>query len=181
MISGVGATVAASAAVLFALMLIAWVAALRLDDVSVVVVARGIGLCLVAFLCFALGDGDARRLAVVAGIGFLAGALAAFAPRERSAFDPLQALPRVFLVAGAVVLVVSLPLHGGAGSHDELGALDYLAALVALAGLALALRTRRLGLPLTWWGLYGIALFGGAWWALPGPVVVTALALRRDT
>ena len=29
-----------------------------------------------------------------------------------------------------------------------------------------------------WWGLYLVALDGGAWWAFPGPVIMTVLLTR---
>jgi steroid 5-alpha reductase family enzyme len=169
--------------VLLVLMVMAWVASLRLPrEAPVADVAFGIGLAAVAFICFALGEGDARRLALATGIGFATGVALALRPRGawRVGGDPLVALWRVFLAAGFVALVASLPVHGAAGSHDALGALDYIGALVWLTG-ALALRAVWFGEPLAWWGLYAIALAGGAWWALPAPVLMTALALRRRT
>lgn len=176
MISGVGSTLAVSAGTLLVLMVMAWVASLRLRDTSVVEVAWGIGFATVAFLCFALGDGDARRLALVSGIGLVMGVALALRPRR----EQVDGRDSVFPIAGLAVLIASLPLHGGAGSHEELGGLDYAGAALWVVGFGLALRHVRLGEPLAWWGLYAIALGGGAWWALPSPLLMTALALRRD-
>jgi steroid 5-alpha reductase family enzyme len=157
-------------------MVMAWVASLRLNDTSVVEVAWGIGFATVAFICFALGEGDARRLALVTGIGLVTGVALALRPRREWSDGRYS----VFLAAGLAILIASLPLHGAAGSHEELGAVDYAGSAVWVVGFGLALRHVRLGEPLAWWALYAIALGGGAWWALPSPLLMTALALRRD-
>jgi steroid 5-alpha reductase family enzyme len=113
----------------------------------------------------------------------------------------------VFLLQGALLWVVSLPLQVAARSEGALGALDAVALLVFLAGLAFevaadaqlaafradpASRGRVLdhgvwawsrhpnyfGDALLWWGLGGFALAAGAWPALLGPALMTLL-LRR--
>jgi steroid 5-alpha reductase family enzyme len=224
-ITGVGSTLAVSAAVLLVFMVVTWVASLRLRDASIVDVAWGIAFVVVAFLCFALGDGDAQRLALVTGMTVVWGLRLALyigrrkvrnpgedhrygAVRERYGDRfPLVSLYWVFLAQGALVLVVSLPIHGAAGSHEPLGALDYAGVLLWLAGLVfeavgdaqlarfkadpankgrvmdrgLWRYTRHpnyFGEFVVWWGFYLIALGAGAWWAFPSPLVMTALLTR---
>lgn len=113
----------------------------------------------------------------------------------------------VFLLQGALLWVVSLPLQVAATSTAPLGALDLLGTLVVLAGLAIesvadaqltrfradpASRGRVLdtglwawtrhpnyfGDAVVWWGFGAFALATGAWGALAGPVLMTVL-LRR--
>jgi steroid 5-alpha reductase family enzyme len=223
--SGVGSTVAISAAALFVFMLVTWVASLRLRDVSIVDVAWGIGFVLVAFFCFALGDGAAERVALVTAMTVVWGVRLAFYigrrklrhPGEDARYTeirdrygdrfPLVSLYWVFLLQGALVLLVSLPIHAAAGSFDPLGPLDYAGVAVYAVGLffeavgdaqlgrfkadpsnrgkvmdrGLWRYTRHpnyFGELLIWWGLYLIALSGGGWWTIVSPLVMSVLLLR---
>jgi steroid 5-alpha reductase family enzyme len=115
----------------------------------------------------------------------------------------------VFLLQGALMWVVSLPVQAGiAGGDplDRLGWLDALGTLVWAVGLvfettadlqlarfkAISANKDRVmdrglwrysrhpnyfGDFCVWWGLYLIALAGGGWWTVVGPVVMTALLM----
>jgi steroid 5-alpha reductase family enzyme len=120
---------------------------------------------------------------------------------------PLVSLFTVFGLQAVLVWVVSLPLQGAATSADRLGALDWIGVAVWAVGLAceatgdaqmarfkadpgnrgrimdrgLWRYTRHpnyFGDFTVWWGLYLIALSAGAWWTLPGPLVITLLLTR---
>ena len=113
----------------------------------------------------------------------------------------------VFLLQAAIAWVVSLPLLGVALSTSPLGPLDALGVAVFLVGLyfeavgdfqlarfkgdptnrgkvmdrGLWRYTRHpnyFGDFTLWWGLYLIALGGGAWWAFPGPVIMSFFLLK---
>ncbi len=216
---------AVSAAALLALMLATWGLSLVLRDVSIVDSAWGLGFVAVAWVAFALGDGEqARRLLLAALVSVwglrLAGHIARRKLRERredprygawrerhGARFPVVSLFTVFLLQGALVGVVSLPLQGAAEQDGGLGPLDFVGVAVWAAGLffeatgdaqlarfkadpanrgtimdrGLWRYTRHpnyFGDFLVWWGLYLIALSAGAWWTLPGPLVMTLLLTR---
>ncbi|MEO1576963.1 MAG: DUF1295 domain-containing protein, partial [Pseudomonadota bacterium] len=113
----------------------------------------------------------------------------------------------VFLLQAVIAWVVSLPLLGVALSTSPLGPLDALGVLVFLVGLyfeavgdwqlsrfkanpdnkgkvmdrGLWRYTRHpnyFGDFTLWWGLYLIALAGGAWWAFPGPIIMSFFLLK---
>ncbi len=214
-----------SAGALLALMFVTWTLSLVLRDVSIVDSAWGLAFVAVAWVAFALGDGEHARRLLVAGLvsvwGLrLAGYIARRKLRERredpryaawrerhGARFPLVSLFTVFLLQGALVWVVSLPVQGAAGQDGGLGPLDFVGVAVWAAGLffeatgdaqlarfkadpanrgtvmdrGLWRYTRHpnyFGDFLVWWGLYLIALSAGAWWTLPGPLVMTLLLTR---
>jgi steroid 5-alpha reductase family enzyme len=103
--------------------------------------------------------------------------------------------------------VVSLPLLGAATSSAPLGWLDAVGTALWLLGMVyeagsdwqlarfkrdpanagrvlasgLWANTRHpnyFGNFCIWWGLYLVALQGGAWWSLPGPLLMTLLLLK---
>jgi steroid 5-alpha reductase family enzyme len=119
----------------------------------------------------------------------------------------LVSLGSVFLFQGALIWVVSLPIQGTGSSSGALGVLDVLGGAAWLVGLVFEaggdLQLARFkadpanrgkvmdrglwrytrhpnyfGDFMVWWGLYLVALAGGAWWALPGPLVVSVLLVR---
>ncbi len=118
---------------------------------------------------------------------------------------PLVSLFVVFGLQGLLMWIVALPVQAATGS--QLGALDALGVAVWTVGMffetvgdiQLAAFKRRpeskgqvldtglwrytrhpnyFGDFLVWWGLYLIALAGGAWWTAIGPVVMSGLLLR---
>jgi len=121
---------------------------------------------------------------------------------------PLVSLFTVFGFQAFVAWVVSLPLQGAAASTDAgLGPLAYLGAAVWLLGFVFEaggdLQMQRFkadpdnrgrvmdrglwrytrhpnyfGDFAVWWGLFLIALDGGAWWSAVSPVVMTVLLTR---
>jgi steroid 5-alpha reductase family enzyme len=153
-VSGLGATMAGSAAALAAFMVAAWLLSLRLRDASIVDVAWGLGFVLVAWIAFALGDGDGERpllaavLATLWGLR-LAGYIGARKLRHPGE-DPryaawrekrpdsfwIHSLVVVFLFQGALVWVVALPLMAAGASDGALGPLDVLGLALWAVGLA---------------------------------------------
>ena len=118
-----------------------------------------------------------------------------------------SSLSRVFALQAVLAWVISLPLHGAIGSEAPLGALDYLGLALWLLGFAFEAggdwqlaRFKRnpanagkvmdrgfwrytrhpnyFGDCAQWWAFYLIALSGGAWWSILGPVLMTLLLLR---
>jgi len=119
----------------------------------------------------------------------------------------LKSLYLVFGRQVLLAWVISLPLMGAFSSIAPLGTLDFAGLSVAVAGFACrvvadwqlarfradpahaqAVLDRGLwrfsrhpnyfGECCLWWGLYLVALAAGAWWALPGPVLLTWLLVR---
>ncbi|MFK8014349.1 MAG: DUF1295 domain-containing protein [Gammaproteobacteria bacterium] len=118
-----------------------------------------------------------------------------------------QSVYIVFLLQAAIAWVVSLPLLGAAHSTTPLGLLDWMGTGIFAVGLyfeavgdwqlarfkadpgnrgkvmdrGLWRYTRHpnyFGDFTVWWGLYVIALGAGAWWALPGPVIMSFFLLK---
>jgi steroid 5-alpha reductase family enzyme len=114
---------------------------------------------------------------------------------------------RVFWLQGVILWIVSAPLFAAVRSAGVLGAIDYAGALIVLAGLALeSVADRQLmrfradpsnkghvldsglwrysrhpnyfGDAVLWWGLYTIAVGGGAYWTIFAPVIMTFLLLK---
>ncbi len=120
----------------------------------------------------------------------------------------VRSLFTIFLLQAVLAWVVSLPVQGTAASTNEgLGPLAFagvglwLIGFVFEAGGDLQLQrfkadpankgkvmdrgfwryTRHpnyFGDFAVWWGLYLVALDGGAWWSIPGPIVITILLTR---
>lgn len=119
----------------------------------------------------------------------------------------LKSLWLVFLLQAVLAAVIALPLLGAATSTAPLGPLDVLAAAAWLAGFVIQavadLQMARFqrgpdagrrvmdrglwrysrhpnyfGETVMWWSLGLIALGGGAWWALAGPLLLTFLLLK---
>jgi steroid 5-alpha reductase family enzyme len=113
----------------------------------------------------------------------------------------------VFGLQAVLAWIISLPLHAAAMSRGALGPLDALGAALFVSGFAFetigdaqlarfkgdpahrgAVMDRGLwrytrhpnyfGECCVWWGLYAIALGAGAWWSVPGPLLVTVLLLK---
>jgi steroid 5-alpha reductase family enzyme len=122
----------------------------------------------------------------------------------------LKSLYRVFAPQALLAWLVSLPLLGAFASIRATGPLDYVgmalwgvgflfefladwqlarfrrdpANVDALMHRGLWRLTRHpnyLGEACIWWGFCCIALAAGAWWTLPGPVVLSWLALRASS
>jgi steroid 5-alpha reductase family enzyme len=120
---------------------------------------------------------------------------------------PLISLPMVFLFQGLLVWIVGLAVMGSAASTDTLGALAFAGIAVWAVGLffeavgdaqmarfkadpankgtvmdhGLWRYTRHpnyFGDFCVWWGLYLVALDGGAWWSIPAPLIMTLLLTR---
>jgi steroid 5-alpha reductase family enzyme len=118
-----------------------------------------------------------------------------------------KSLYRVFLLQGVVMWVVSLPVQAGQLPSAGLWWLDGVGVAVYAVGLffealgdhqlarfkanpanaglvmnqGLGRYTRHpnyFGDSMVWWGLYVIALAGGAWWSIVGPLVMSLFLLR---
>jgi steroid 5-alpha reductase family enzyme len=113
----------------------------------------------------------------------------------------------VFWLQGVILWVVSLPLLGAVTGRPPLGVVDALGAAVFAAGFVVeavadaqlrrfradptrgaAVMDRGLwrysrhpnyfGDAVLWWGLYLLAVGAGAWWTVPGPLMMTLLLLK---
>ncbi len=119
----------------------------------------------------------------------------------------LKSLYLVFGLQAVLSWIVSLPLLGAAVSVPPLGPLDALGSAMWLVGFVFEAGgdwqlgrfkanpenagkvmdrglwrwTRHpnyFGDFCVWWGLYAIALAGGAWWSVPGPILMSVLLMR---
>jgi steroid 5-alpha reductase family enzyme len=119
----------------------------------------------------------------------------------------LKSLYLVFWLQAVLAWIVSLPLLGAFSSIAPLGLLDYLGIALWLVGFVFEAGgdwqlarfradpahggavmssgfwryTRHpnyFGEFCIWWGFYCLALAAGAWWTLPGPVLMSFLLLR---
>jgi len=119
----------------------------------------------------------------------------------------IKSLYLVFGLQALLAWVISLPLMGAFASIRPVGLLDYCGVALCLVGFAFEAggdwqlaRFRRdpanaqgvmdrgfwrytrhpnyFGEFCIWWGFWLIALSAGAWWALPGPALLTWLLLR---
>lgn len=127
--------------------------------------------------------------------------------RKHGASFPIVSLLTVFGLQGVLMWVVSLPVQIGQLGDTPLGLLDAAGAVIWLVGLVFETTgdfqlarfkadpdnkgkvmdsglwryTRHpnyFGDFLVWWGLYIIALSGGAFWTIVGPIVMTALLMK---
>jgi steroid 5-alpha reductase family enzyme len=141
---GLGATLALCGGAVLALLLLTWLLSVALRDVSIVDVAWGLGFVVVAWVAFAVGDGDdARRtlLAVLVSVWGLrlAGYLGLRKLRHRGE-DPrygawrerwgdrfwLVSLFTVFLLQAVLLWIVSLPVQAASAQDGGLGVLDWI-------------------------------------------------------
>ena len=120
---------------------------------------------------------------------------------------PVKSLYLVFWLQALLAWVISLPVLGAFAGNQPLGLLDLAGVALWCLGLTfeavgdwqlsrfkkdpanadkvmdrgLWKYTRHpnyFGECCVWWGFYGLALSAGAWWAVPGPVLITFLLLR---
>jgi steroid 5-alpha reductase family enzyme len=118
-----------------------------------------------------------------------------------------KSLYLVFILQAVLAWVISLPLHGAILGPGALGPLDYAGLLLWAIGLTfeaggdwqLAVFKRDpanagkvmdqgfwrytrhpnyFGDFCVWWGFYLIALGAGAWWSIPGPILMSVLLMR---
>jgi steroid 5-alpha reductase family enzyme len=221
-----GTVMVVSAGALLAYVVAVWLLSLPLHDVSIIDAAWGGGFVIVGWIAFAVGDGcRGRRLLLALVVTVWGLRLAAYLtvrriragtedPRYGEWRDrhgtrfPLVSLVNVFLLQGALIWVVSLPLQAAAPRPDALGPLDWIGAGVWAVGLLFeALGDAQLarfkadpvnrgtvmdrglwrytrhpnyfGDFVVWWGIYLIALStGSAWWSVAGPLVMSTLLIR---
>lgn len=215
-----------SAGALLLLMLTLWALSLPLRDVSIVDPCWGLGFAIIAWIAFAAGEGYHERsllLAVLVSIWGLrlSGHLlvrrltigredpryTAMRARYGGPRFPLTSLGVVFLLQGALIWVVSLPVQVSAVRFDPLGVLDWVGVGVWAVGIFFEVvgdeQLRRFtadpanqgrvmdrglwrytrhpnyfGDIMVWWGIYLIALSaGGAWWIIVGPLVNSILLI----
>jgi steroid 5-alpha reductase family enzyme len=144
-----------SAATAGGLVLAVWLVSLRLGDASIIDVFWGLGFVLIAWLCFALGDGlPGRRLALAAMATAWGLRLAVHIARRNHGRPEdyryarlrerdgrrfwLTSLYRVYLVQAVLMWTVALPLPAGSadGAGGDLGLLDGIGVGVWAIGLA---------------------------------------------
>jgi steroid 5-alpha reductase family enzyme len=148
-----GSVMAASAGGALALVLLVWLASIRLRDASIIDVFWGAGFVVIGWICVVVGNGDRDRRVLLAILVTIWGSrlaihigrrnlgkgedrrYAAMRERDGDRFW-LTSLYRVYLVQAVAMWVVSLPLQAGAstGARDGLGALDAIGGAVWLVG-----------------------------------------------
>ena len=119
----------------------------------------------------------------------------------------LKSVYLVFVLQAVLAWIISLPLLGAILNSSRLGLLDYAGAALWLLGFVFEaggdwqlarFKARRgnqgqvmdrgfwrltrhpnyFGDFCIWWGLFLIALAAGAWWSIPGPLLMSVLLLR---
>jgi len=119
----------------------------------------------------------------------------------------LKSLYLVFALQAVLAWIISLPLLGAAIGSGGLGFMDVVGAVLWLVGFVFeaggdwqlsrfkadpANRGKVMDRGLwrwtrhpnyfgdfcVWWGLYAIALSAGAWWSIPGPLLMSVLLMR---
>jgi steroid 5-alpha reductase family enzyme len=132
-----------------------WLLSVRLGDASIIDGFWGLGFVLIAWLCWALGDGAPGRRLLLAVMATLWGLRLAVHIGRRNHGRPedyryarlrardggrfwLTSLYRVYLVQAALMWVVALPLMVGSahGADSGLGGLDAVGVVVWAVGLA---------------------------------------------
>jgi steroid 5-alpha reductase family enzyme len=208
-------------AALTACMVGLWLISLPIKNSSIVDIFWGLGFVLVAWLSWWQASSSPRAELMVGLVSLwgvrLAGYLAwrnlghgedarytAMRKRHGVAWA-WRSLPIVFLLQGALVLVISAPVQLAVSQGGALGPLDLVGAGLVVIGVAfetigdlqlaafkrahtgqvmdrgLWRYTRHpnyFGDAVTWWGLFVIALAAGGWWTVFSPVLMTTLLLR---
>jgi steroid 5-alpha reductase family enzyme len=119
----------------------------------------------------------------------------------------LKSLYLIFVLQALLAWVISLPLLGAIVNPDPLGFLDYAGIALWSVGFVfetggdwqlarfkatpgnegkvmdrgfwrLTRHPNYFGDFCVWWGLYIVALSAGAWWSVPGPLLMSVLLLR---
>lgn len=179
--------------------LVAWTVTLGLDDrstraVLLVALTTLWGLRLAGYLAWRnLGEPEDRRYRAMR--------------KKHGDRFPLVSLVTVFALQAVIMWIVSLPVQAGQHGMQALGLLDLLGAAVFTFGLVFEsvgdLQLARFkanpanegevldtglwrytrhpnyfGDFCVWWGLYLIALAGGAWWTIVGPAVMSLFLMR---
>lgn len=115
----------------------------------------------------------------------------------RARHQPRFALKSLYLLFWRQALlawIVSLPLLGAFASIRPMGLLDYAGAALWTIGFVfealgdwpparlhrLTRHPNYLGTACVWWGFWLIACSAGAWWSLPGPVLMSWLQWRTS-
>jgi steroid 5-alpha reductase family enzyme len=222
-VSGWAVALSGLAAVLGVLTLL-WLVSLRTGDASIIDAFWGPGFALVAFAYHLVDRQLGPRTALVLTLVLVWAArlgIHLFRRNRSRGEDPRYAamraehgerwgrvsLFRVFWLQGVILWVVSMPLFAAVRAPGDLGALDFLGAMLVLVGLSLetvadlqltrfradpANRGRVLdtglwrysrhpnyfGDAVVWWGFYAIAGAAGAWWTVFAPVIMTWLLTR---
>lgn len=147
-------TMAFSAGAIVVLMLLVWTVSLVMRDASIVDIAWGAGFVVVAWTAFAAGDGtEARKWLIALMVSAWGLRLAGYLAwrnlgkgedyryqRMRQHWGPrfpLISLFTVFLLQGALMFIVSLPVQMAqiSGGPDSLIWIDYVGLAVFAAGL----------------------------------------------
>ena len=157
--SGHGDVLAAVALVILLVMVLTWLVSLPLRNASIVDVVWGAGFVVTAWTVWIVGDGNAGRIDLLTAMVTIWGLRLAgyllwrnwgegedfrYQSMRRRAGDsfPIRSLATVFLLQGALMWVVSLPVQLAATPADpDLGALAVVG--VALWGVGFFLRDRR--------------------------------------
>jgi len=223
-VTGVGELLFVSATAVAALMILTWLVSLVLKDASIVDMIWGLGFVVVAWTTFLLAAENGRRgllltmMITIWGLrlsGYLVWrnlgkpedyryqAMRDRAPR----WFGLISLFRVFLLQGALMWVVSVPVVVSQTGGPDLYWLDFVGIGIWAIGLFFetvgdiqlaSFKTRPdskgkvmdrglwrytrhpnyFGDFAVWWGHYLVAFAGGAWWTVFSPISMSFLLLR---
>lgn len=221
----IGSILAITGLAIFCLMFTLWLASLRLKDASIVDIFWGAGFVLAAWVYFSLTpEGYLPRKLLLAGLVSVWGLRLALHiarrnlgkgedyryqnwRRQHGASWWYISFFQVFLLQGALMWLISLPLLAAQLGTGSFNWLDGLGLLVWLVGFifetvgdwqltrfranpanrgklftgGLWRYTRHpnyFGDAAVWWGLALLALAAGGWWALLSPVIMTTLLVR---
>lgn len=221
---GFGFALLLAGLVVLASMVTLWGISLILRDSSIVDVFWGAGFVLVAWIVAGVTDGTGARRAIIIALVTLWGVRLTthlYLRNRGKGEDPRYARWReaagpswwwksafkVFLLQGAVMLVVIAPVVAALASPAPIGMVDILAIPVWAVGFVFetvgdwqlarfkeeaANRGRLLttglwrftrhpnyfGDATAWWGIWLVAVGAGAWWTFPGPLLMTFLLLK---
>jgi steroid 5-alpha reductase family enzyme len=219
-----GDLIAAAGIVILVLMVLTWLISVLLRDASIVDMIWGLGFVLVAWATYLITESPGPRSLLVTLLVSVWGLRLSgylvwrnLGKDEDKRYQKMRAespesfwwvsLFKVFLLQGALMLVISFPVIAVQTSGSGLFWLDYLAIAVWGAGLVfesvgdyqLARFKARPGSEdkvmdsglwrytrhpnyfgdfCVWWGHYLVALAAGAWWTVFSPLVMSFLLMR---
>jgi steroid 5-alpha reductase family enzyme len=219
-----GDLIAAAGIVILVLMVLTWLISVLLRDASIVDMVWGLGFVLVAWATYLITESPGPRSLLVTLLVSVWGLRLSgylvwrnLGKDEDKRYQKMRAespesfwwvsLFKIFLLQGALMLVISFPVIAVQTSGSGLFWLDYLAIAVWGAGLVfesvgdyqLARFKARPGSEdkvmdsglwrytrhpnyfgdfCVWWGHYLVALAAGAWWTVFSPLVMSFLLMR---
>ncbi len=223
--TGIGTVLWVSATTIGGAVFLLWLVSLAIRDAGIVDVFWGAGFGLVAWAAFLATDGvDSRRMLLVLLTSLWGARLALYlawrnlGKEEDFRYASMRrrwgarwwwwSLFQVFLLQGALIWIVSLPVQAGqVPAAPDLGWMAAVGSAVWLIGIVFEgigdLQLARFkadpgnrglvmdhglwrytrhpnyfGDFMVWWGIWIVAAEAGSWWTVIGPIVMSVLLLR---